>query len=235
MDLLFCFNVSSYEKGWQEAMNLHWAPVDSAHEDLQCVVKAKLGCFPCIHDQSVCSTSLAYRWLTVLVKWAKTEIKGLFFSLKMLGSEQGALMLLQETIPSSSQAKVLLVWKENLTSILLQCSRRWYEVWLDGGSQDCPGMRFWVGSYSKFSTAFFDLSKLKAAWLLLPLGTPSLSSHREKFSLMAPREVPASPFIPSAFEHCAPLACLQLYIDSKSTETSKSKERKRMMKSLPKS
>lgn len=216
-------------------MNLHWAPVNSAHEDFQRVVKAKVVCMPCICDQNVCGTSFAYRRLNVLVKCAKTAIKGRFSSLKMLGSEQGALMLHQETIPSSSQAKVLLVWKENLTSILLQCSRRCYEVWLDGGSQDCPGMRFWVGSCSKFSTAFFDLSKLKAAWLLLPLGTPSLSSHREKFSLMASRKVPASPFIPSAFEHSAPLACLQLYIDSKSTETSKSKERKRMMKSLQKS
>lgn len=68
-------------------MNLHWAPVNSAHEDLQRVVKANLVCFPCICDQNVCGTSFAYRRLTALVKCAKT-IKGRFSSLKMLGSEQ---------------------------------------------------------------------------------------------------------------------------------------------------
>lgn len=57
--------------------------------------------------------------------------------------------------------------------------------------------------------------------------------HTEKFSPMASREVPASPLIQSAFEQCAPLACLQLYIDSKSIESSEPKERKRMMKSPP--
>lgn len=216
-------------------MNLHWAPVDSAHEDLQHVVKANLVCFPCICDQNVCGTSFAYRRLTALVKCAKKQSRGGSLLWRCWVQSRGTLMMLQETIPSSSQAKVFLVWKQNLTRILLQYSRRWYEVWLDGGSQDCQGMRFSVGSCSKFSTAFFGLSKLKAAWLLLPLGTPSLSSQGENFSMMASREEPASPFIPSAFEHCAPLACLQFYIDSKSTETSNSKERKRMMKSLQKS
>lgn len=57
--------------------------------------------------------------------------------------------------------------------------------------------------------------------------------YTEKFSPMASREVPASPLIQSAFEQCAPLACLQLYIDSKSIESSEPKERKRMMKSPP--
>lgn len=69
-------------------MNLHWAPVNSAHEDLQRVVKANLVCFPCICDQNVYGTSFAYRRLTALVKCAKT-IKGRCSSLKMLGSEQG--------------------------------------------------------------------------------------------------------------------------------------------------
>lgn len=90
MDLLFCFNVNSYKEGWQETMNLHWAPVNSAHEDFQRVVKAKVVCMPCICDQNVCGTPFAQRRLTVLVKCANTAIKGRFSSLKMLGSEQGS-------------------------------------------------------------------------------------------------------------------------------------------------
>lgn len=94
--------------------------------------------------------------------------------------------------------------------ILWHCSRKQYEVQLNKGSQECQGIKCWDGSRSKFHTSYFDLSKFKAAWLLLPLGMPALLSHSEKFGLTASSEVPALHFMQSALEPCSPLACLQL-------------------------
>lgn len=86
---------------------------------------------------------------------------------------------------------------------------------LDRGSQECQGMRYQVGRWARLAIIyFFRPIEVQSCLALAP--------HGKSFAfiaLLASREGPTTPFIHSLpFNTWATLACLELYMYSKSVE-----------------